>query len=100
MVAHQHTQSEKAAPLGRQIAAQVQVELLLTLRRGESGLITLIVPILLMIFFASLNIVPTSSCKAVEFLLPGILALTIMSAGMVTQGIASAYERYYGVLNW
>src|SRR5258708_16302152 len=98
MVAHQHTQSEKAAPLGRQIAAQVQVELLLTLRRGESVLITLIVPVLLLIVFASLNIVPTSSGKAVDFLLPGILALAIMAAGTVSLGIATAYERYYGVL--
>src|SRR5260370_16478869 len=98
MVTHQHTQSEKAAPLGRQIAAQTQVELLLTLRRGESVLITLIVPVLLLIFFASLNIVPTSSGKAVDFLLPGILALAIMAAGMVSLGIATAYERYYGVL--
>src|SRR6266436_2780424 len=98
MVTHQHTQSKKAAPLGRQIAAQTQVELLLTLRRGESVLITLIVPVLLLIFFASLNIVPTSSGKAVDFLLPGILALAIMAAGMVSLGIATAYERYYGVL--
>src|SRR6266481_30132 len=90
--------STKAAPLGRQILAQTQVELLLTLRRGESVLITLIVPVLLLIFFASLNIVPTSSGKAVDFLLPGILALAIMAAGMVSLGIATAYERYYGVL--
>jgi ABC-2 type transport system permease protein len=98
MVTHQHTQREKAAPFGRQIAAQAQVELLLTLRRGESVLITLIVPALLLVFFASLNIVPTSSGKAVDFLLPGILALAIMAAGMVSLGIATAYERYYGVL--
>src|SRR6266478_7553084 len=98
MVTHQHTQSEKAAPFGRQIAAQAQVELLLTLRRSESVLITLIVPVLLLIFFASLNIVPTSSGKAVDFLLPGILALAIMATGMVSLGIATSYERYYGVL--
>src|SRR5215472_1276937 len=98
MVTHQQTQSEKAAPLGRQIAAQAQVELLLTLRRGESVLITLIVPVLLLVFFASLNIVPTTSGNAVDFLLPGILALAIMAAGMVSLGIATAYERRYGVL--
>src|SRR5260370_35506967 len=98
MVTHQGAQSEKAAALGRQIGGQGEVELLLTLRRGESVLITLIVPVLLLIFFASLNIVPTSSGKAVDFLLPGILALAIMAAGMVSLGIATAYERYYGVL--
>jgi len=78
--------------------AQAKVELLLTLRRGESVLITLIVPVLLLVFFASLNIIPATTGKAVDFLLPGILALAVMAAGMVSLGIATAYERYYGVL--
>src|SRR6266581_4236221 len=93
-----NTASTKAAPLGRQILAQTQVELLLTLRRGESVLITLIVPVLLLIFFASLNIVPATNGHAINFLLPGMLALAVMATGMVSLGIATAYERYYGVL--
>ncbi len=97
---HQQTYGDrdKAASPGRQILAQTQVELLLTLRRGESVLITLIVPVLLLIFFASLNIIPATSGKAVDFLLPGMLALAVMATGMVSLGIATAYERYYGVL--
>ena len=94
----QPSHNEKAAPLSRQIIAQTRVELLLTLRRGESILITLIVPVLLLIFFASLNIIPSTTGKAVDFLLPGILALAVMATGMVSLGIATAYERYYGVL--
>jgi ABC-2 type transport system permease protein len=89
---------DKAASPVRQILAQTRVELLLTLRRGESVLITLIVPVLLLIFFASLNIIPATSGKAVDFLLPGMLALAVMATGMVSLGIATAYERYYGVL--
>ena len=88
----------KAAPLVRQILVQTRFELLLTLRRGENVLITLIVPVLLLIFFTSLNIVPAVGGRAVNFLLPGILALAVMAAGMVNLGIATAYERYYGVL--
>src|SRR5437763_16101904 len=88
----------KAASPGQQILAQTQVELLMTLRRGESVLITLIVPVLLLIFFTLLNIVPTTNGSAVNFLLPGMLALAIMATGMVSLGIATAYERYYGVL--
>src|SRR6266513_4470063 len=94
----QQTYNENAAPLHQQIIAQTRVELLLTLRRGESVLITLVVPVLLLLFFASLNIVPTTNEKAVDFLLPGILALAVMATGMVSLGIATAYERYYGVL--
>src|SRR5579871_2183509 len=92
------SEERKAASLTAQVAAQTRVELLLTLRRGESVLITIIVPVVLLIFFASLNIIPTSTGKAVDFLLPGMLALAIMATGMVNLGIATAYERYYGVL--
>src|SRR5579859_4023797 len=89
--------SSAASPL-RQILTQTQFELLLTLRRGENILVTLIVPVLLLIFFTSLNIVPAVNGSAINFLLPGILALAVMAAGMVNLGIATAYERYYGVL--
>src|SRR5438270_12905295 len=99
MVTHTIDQSgSKAASAGRQILAQTRVELLMTLRRGESVLITLIVPVLLLIFFTSLNIVPATNGPAVNFLLPGMLALAVMATGMVSLGIATAYERYYGVL--
>ncbi|HEY7122847.1 MAG TPA: ABC transporter permease [Ktedonobacterales bacterium] len=81
----------------RSTLAQTRVELLMTLRRGESVLITVIVPVVLLVFFASLNIVPAGT-KPVDFLLPGILALAVMATGMVSLGIATAYERYYGVL--
>jgi len=90
--------SNKAAPFLRQVFTQVRYELLLTLRRGENILVTLIVPVLLLIFFTSLNIIPTQNGSAINFLLPGILALAIIAAGMVNLGIATAYERYYGVL--
>src|SRR3984893_2303666 len=93
-----HQSSDKAASFGHQVTAQTRVELLLTLRRGESVLITLIVPVVLLVFFASLNIIPASTDKAVDFLLPGMLALAIMATGMVSLGISTAYERYYGVL--
>jgi ABC-2 type transport system permease protein len=91
-------QSSPAAPFIQQVAVQARIELLMTLRRGESVLITLIVPVVLLIFFASLNIIPATTGTAVDFLLPGMLALAVMATGMVSLGIATAYERYYGVL--
>lgn len=89
----------QAAPLARQIAAQTRAELMMTLRRGESLLVTLIMPVLFLIFFASfISAPPAPYRRSIDFLLPGILAVAIMSAGMVSLGIATAYERYYGVL--
>ena len=93
---NRHTSS--AALLARQILQQVKCELLLTARRGENVLITLIVPVVLLIFSTSLNLVPKTGESTINFLLPGILALAIIAAGMVNLGISTAYERYYGVL--
>jgi ABC-2 type transport system permease protein len=95
------TQGEqpRAASFGKQLLSQTSFELSMTLRQGERVLVTLILPILLLIFFSALKIIPvTRDESAVDFLLPGVLALAIMAAGMVSLGIATAYERRYGVL--
>jgi ABC-2 type transport system permease protein len=68
------------------------VELILSVRRGESLLITLVVPVVLLIFFGAVASSPP------DFLVPGLLALAVMSTSMVSLGIATAYERYYGAL--
>lgn len=86
------------ALLWRSIAAQTRAELILTLRRGENVLITVIVPVLLLVFFAALGVTSAGGGRPVDFLLPGMLTLAIIANGMVSLGIATAYERYYGVL--
>ncbi len=87
-----------AAPLSRAVASQTRAELTMTLRRGESLLVTIILPVLFLIFFGQILPVPPIAGKPINFLLPGIVAVAIMSTGMVSLGIATAYERYYGVL--
>lgn len=82
----------------RALWAQARLEIVLTLRRGEGVLITLVVPIVLLVFFASLGIAPPGYDRPVDFLLPGMLALAVMSTGLVSLGIRTAYERNYGVL--
>ena len=86
------------ALLWRAVAAQTRVELTLTLRRGENILITVIVQTILLVFFAALGVPGVEREATVPFLMPGILALAIIATGMVNLGIATAYERYYGVL--
>ncbi len=82
------------------VAAQTRVELTLTLRRGESLLVTLGIPVLLLAFFSVVDVLPrpTGVDEAVDFLAPGILALAVMSSAMVSLAIATGFERSYGVL--
>jgi ABC-2 type transport system permease protein len=80
------------------VTAQARIEALLTIRRGESLLVTLVIPLGILVFFSSVDAVNTSYKDPVDFLVPGVLALAVMSSAMVSLGIATGYERRYGVL--
>ncbi len=70
----------------------------MTLQRGETLLVTLGIPVILLVFFTLVPVLPTGTRHRVDFLAPGVLALAVMSTAMVSLGIATAFERSYGVL--
>jgi ABC-2 type transport system permease protein len=78
----------------RALRAQTKLELLLTLRRGEAVLLTLIIPTGLLIFFGTTELFAVT----VEFITPGLLALAVLSSSFVSLSIATGYERKYLVL--
>ncbi len=87
-----------AAPLPRMVAAQTSLETRLLLRNGEQLLLTLVIPLVLLGVLASTEIVDTGPGEAVDFLVPGIIALAVMSTAFTGQAIATGFERRYGVL--
>jgi len=89
--------SAPASPLSATLA-QTEMELRLTARRGENVLVTIVVPVVVLLFFASVSVLPTGDGAPVDFLLPGALALAVIATSLVNLGIATAYERNYGVL--
>src|SRR3954454_1750440 len=82
----------------RPLVAQSRAEIVMTLRRGESVLLALGIPVGLLVFFSLVDLGFTGTNDPVEFLAPGILALAVMSTAMVSLGIATAFERQYLVL--
>jgi ABC-2 type transport system permease protein len=78
--------------------AQVRAETRLLLRNGEQVLLTLGIPVMLLVFFSAVDVVDQGAAKRVQSVAPGILALAIMSTAMVGLGIATGFERKYGVL--
>ena len=78
--------------------SQLRQELTVMARNGEQLLLLVGIPVLLLVFFSQIDILPTQSLTAVAFLVPGILALAVMSTAMVSLGIATGFERSYGVL--
>ncbi|HEY1390917.1 MAG TPA: ABC transporter permease [Ktedonobacterales bacterium] len=87
-----------AAPVNQAILAQTRAELTMALRRGESLLVTVIIPTVLLFLAMWLHIAPGTQSAQIAFLLPGILTAAIMSTSLVSLGIATAYDRYYGSL--
>ena len=78
------------------LAAQWRLELRLSLRQGEQLLVSLGIPVLVLLFFSLVDV--GSTVSTVDDLVPAVLALGIMSTAMVSLGIATGFERYYGVL--
>lgn len=90
------------ASLARSVAALLAMELRLTARRYENLLVMFGLPPLLLVF---LSVVPIrgavgggSAGTAVGGLLGPTVAIAVAAAGFVNLGIATAYERAYGVL--
>jgi ABC-2 type transport system permease protein len=88
----------RAAPPLLATLAIAAAELRLALRRGETLVATAVLPIVVLVFFASVGILPTTTARPVDFLLPGSIAFAIIATSMVSLGITTAYDRFYGVL--
>lgn len=80
----------------RPLAAQVRAETWMTLRRGETLLLTIGIPVVFLVFFSTVHVLPTGTTEPVSFLVPGILSLAIMSTAMVSLGIATGFDAATG----
>lgn len=82
----------------RRAVIQYRAECLTLFRNGEQLLLTLIIPLVLLGFFGSVNILPEGAPQPLDFLVPGVLAVAVMSTSMVSIGISTGFERSYLVL--
>ncbi len=82
----------------RALVAQTRAESALQMRQGENLIVTLAIPLGILVFFAKVDTLSTDYAHPVDFLVPGVLALSVMAAAMVSLGIATGFERRYGVL--
>lgn len=88
----------RAAPLPRMLLAQVGFETRLLLRNGEQLLLTVVIPVALLGLLVAVPVLETAPLRKVDFLVPGVLALAVMSTAFTSLAIAAGYERRYGVL--
>ncbi len=79
------------------LLAHLRLELALLARNGESLLLTIGIPVMLLGFFANVDVLPIDG-EPIQFLAPGVVALAVLSTAIVNLAIATGFEREYGVI--
>jgi ABC-2 type transport system permease protein len=87
-----------AAGRGRMLRAQTAMEFKLQLRNGEQVGLTLLIPLLLEFFFNLPLLYSLGTPRRVDFVVPSIITLAVMSAAFTGLAIGTGFERKYAVL--
>ncbi len=80
------------------IKALLLTDLRIARRDGEQLLLTLGLPIFLLVFFSSVDVLPTGEGEPIDFLTPGILALAVLSVSLVRIAIGLGFDRSFGAI--
>ena len=83
----------QAAPASRATLAMTAMELRLALRRGETLVATIVLPVVVLVFFSAVLVIPSGAGRPVDFLLPGSIAFAIIATSLVIAGWFAAEGR-------
>lgn len=86
-----------AAPAAARVAAQARAEVLAVLRNGEQLLLTLVLPVLLLVVVGRTTLLDLGPDR-LDVVVPGVMAVAVMSTSLTSQAIATAFDRRAGVL--
>ncbi len=78
--------------------AQTRAEVRMNIRRGETLLLTIGIPVVLLVFFSLAKVTSSPTSHRINFIAPGIFALCVLSTSLVALSIATGFERSFGVL--
>ncbi|MEH0109891.1 ABC transporter permease [Tersicoccus sp. MR15.9] len=88
------------APLATRVAAQGRWETVSMLRNGEQLLLAVVLPLLALIGLTFVDLLDGYGARRVDLATPGVLALCVVSTAFTGQGIATGFDRRYGVLRY
>jgi ABC-2 type transport system permease protein len=83
------------------VLAQTRAEFRLLMSNGEQLLLTIIIPLGLLIGLSTVSWIDlgtTDQSERVNIVVPGIIALAVMSTAFTAQAISVGFDRRYGVL--
>jgi len=93
-------QRQGPATLARRILLQGKYESLTMLRNGEQLILAVVLPLLALVGLTVTPLLDGLGGSRVNVAVPGILALCAMSTAFTGQGIATGFDRRYGVLRF
>ncbi|WP_240689725.1 ABC transporter permease [Arthrobacter sp. PAMC25564] len=88
------------APLLRRILLQGRYETVTMIRNGEQLILAVVLPLLAMVGLTVTPLLDGLGSSRINVAVPGILALCAMSTAFTGQGIATGFDRRYGVLRF
>ncbi|UKA51801.1 ABC transporter permease [Arthrobacter sp. FW305-123] len=88
------------ASLPRRIIQQGRYETITMLRNGEQLILAIVLPLMALVGLAVTPLLDGLGGSRVDLATPGILALCAMSTAFTGQGIATGFDRRYGVLRF
>lgn len=86
-------------PQGRRVLAQARFEAAILARNGEQLLVSLVLPALAMVALIASSY-PALPEPRVALVVPGVLALAVVSTAFTGQAIQTGFDRRYGVLRF
>lgn len=90
-----------AAPAWRRVLSQGSFEARTILRNGEQVLLTLVLPSMLLLVLPRTSLVDGATTPArLGVVVPGVLAVAVMSTAFTSQAIMTAFDRRNGVLRF
>lgn len=82
----------------RRVRAATRAEVLAFVRRGESVLVTLMLPVIALVFISWKGEALIGEGAGAERLVPSVLALALIASAFVSTAISTGFDRKYGVL--
>ena len=94
------TDSGTPAATSARVAAQAKFETGTLIRNGEQLLVSLIFPLMALFGLAFTTSPSLGDGPRIDFAVPGVLALAIVSTAFTGQAISTGFDRRYGVLRY
>lgn len=88
----------RPAPAAVRVLRQAGYEVRIILGNGEQLLVSLVLPLLAMIGLRFVDLLDGVAQRRIDAVVPGVLALCLVSVAFTGQGIQTGFDRQYGVL--